>query len=131
MPGSVANAAPVTVLPWSLCKTFAHAREYAVKENDYPDGTNQRDLLVATSRKSWRTDRRLTPTVLASFRNFYLARKSWLEPFYFYDPWDASFAYDPTGASSTGRYTVRFESSWSQMVGMGRADCEIALIELA
>ncbi|MBN1567936.1 MAG: hypothetical protein JXA73_08810 [Acidobacteria bacterium] len=131
MPGSVQNAAPTTVLPWSLSKAFTHSREYIVKENEYPDGTSQRGLLVSTSRKRWNTSRRLTASILASFRTFYLARKSWLEPFYFYDPWDANFAYDPTGASSTGRYTVRFAGSWDQMVGMRRADCEIALIEIA
>jgi hypothetical protein len=131
MPGSVTNAAPSTVLPWSLCRSFVHAREYAAIENDYKNGESQRSLLVATSRKRWDTSRRLTPDVLAAFLAFYEARKGSSEPFYFYDPWDALFAYDPTGASATGRYTVRFDCEWNQIVGIGRIDVGIALIELA
>lgn len=133
VPGSVANAAPSTVLPWSLCKAFAHSREYAVIDNEYRNGESQRSRLVETSRKSWRTSRRLTPTALEDFRDFYDARHGPQEPFWFYDPWDTDpkFSYDENGSSPDGRYTVRFEGTWEQMVGMGRADVEITLIELA
>jgi hypothetical protein len=133
MPGSVLNAAPTTVLPWSLSKTFAHAREYAAIDNEYKNGESQRSLLVATSRKSWRTSRRLTPSVLATFRAFYDARKGLHQPFYFYDHTETSpkFSYDSTGVATIGRYTVRFAGTWEQMVGMGRADVDIALVELA
>jgi hypothetical protein len=137
MPGSVANAAPTTVLPWSLCKAFSHSREYAVNDNEYRDGSSQRGLfvglLVATSRKSWKTSRRLTPSTLAAFRTFYDARKGPHQPFYFYNPWETSpkFSYDATGVKTTGRYTVRFVGTWEQMVGLGRADVNIAIIEIA
>jgi hypothetical protein len=133
MPGSVQNATPVTVLPYSLCRAFGHAREYIVIENEYRNGESQRDRWVDTSRKRWRTARRLTPALLQSFRDFYDARRGPQEPFYFYDPWDTmpKFSYDPTGVATAGRYTVRFEGTWEQMVGMGRADVEIALVELA
>ena len=55
------------------------------------------------------------------------------EPFYFYDPWDTSpkFSHDPTGVATAGRYTVRFEGYWEQMVGMARGDAGISLVELA
>ena len=101
MPGSVQNAAPLTVLPNSLCRAFAHSREYALLENEYSNGESQRSLLVSTSRKRWRTARRLTPTLLGAFRTFYDNRSGPLEPFYFYDPWDTSpkFSHDPTGVS--------------------------------
>lgn len=133
MPGSVQNAVPITVLPQSLSRAFGHAREYIVIENEYRNGESQRGRLVNTSRKRWRTVRRLTPTLLQSFRDFYDARKGPEEPFYFYDPWETvpKFTYDPTGTATQGRYTVRFEGPWEQMVGMGRADVEIALVELA
>jgi hypothetical protein len=133
MPGSVANAAPATVLPWSLCKTFSNSREYSVIENEYKNGESQRGRLVETSRKNWRTSRRLTPSLLEDFRDFYDARKGAHEPFYFYDPWetDPLFSYDPTGVDLVGRYIVRFEGDWSQMVGIGRADAEISLVEVA
>jgi hypothetical protein len=131
MPGSVANASPFTVLPLSLCRAFSHAREYAVIDNEYKNGESQRSKQVATSRKSWKTTRRLTPALLASFRSFYENRRGPLEPFYFYDPWDSGFTYDASGTQALGRYTVRFAGNWEQMVGIGRAEVDIALVELA
>ncbi len=133
MPGSVQNAAPTTVLPWSLCKAFGHSREFAAIENEYKNGESQRSRLAETSRKTWKTSRRLTPSVLATFRAFFDARRGPTEPFFFYDPWDADpkFSYDPTGTSLPGRYIVRFEGAWEQSVGIGRADVDLTLIELA
>jgi hypothetical protein len=133
MPGSVANAAPSTVLPNSLCRAFSHARAYPIVENEYRNGESQRSALASTSRKKWTLSKRLTPTQLASLRDFYDARNGTHEPFYFYDPYETSpkFSYDPTGAAVTGRYIVRFNSDWSQSVGPGRSDVEIELIELA
>ena len=133
MPGSVQNAVPVAVLPHSLSRAFGHVREYTVIENEYRNGESQRSRLVETSRKRWRTVRRLAPALLAAFRNFYDNRSGPLEPFYFYDPWDTSprFSYDPTGVATAGRYTVRFEGAWEQSVGLRRTDLEISLIELA
>ena len=133
MPGSVQNAAPVTVLPHSLCSAFGHAREYFVDENEYRNGESQRSRLTETSRKRWRLAKRLNPALLQQLRDFYDARKGPEEPFYFYDPWDTvpKFSYDPTGTATQGRYTVRFEGTWEQMAGMGRADVEITLVELA
>lgn len=34
MPGSVQNAAPLTVLPASLSRAFVHEREYPVLDNE-------------------------------------------------------------------------------------------------
>ena len=133
MPGSVQNAVPVAVFPHSLSRAFGHAREYIVIENEYRNGESQRSRLVETSRKRWRLSKRLTAAFLQQLRDFYDARKGPEEPFYFYDPWDTSpkFSHDPTGGATAGRYTVRCEGYWEQMVGMGRADIEITLIELA
>ncbi len=133
MPGSVQNAAPTTVLPQSLCRAFSHARAYPIIENEYRNGESQRSVLATTSRKKWTLRKRLAPTQLQALRNFYDARNGTHEPFYFYDPYDASprFSYDPTGVATTGRYTVRFNSDWTQSVGPGRADVDIELIELA
>jgi hypothetical protein len=131
MPGSVSNAAPATTLPWGLCKAFGHAREYLVSDNEYRYGESQRGLLAQTSRKRWQTSRRLTPTALATLRTFYDARKGPHEPFYFYDPWETNPKFDPAPSGATGRYTVRFEGTWEQMAGPGRADVGISLVELA
>jgi len=132
-PGSVANAAPTTVLPWSLSKTFVHSREYPLIENEYRDGSSQRCLEASTSRKSWRTSRRLAPVVLSTFRTFFNTHKGPHLPLYFYDPSDTSpkFWYDPTGVATVGRYAVRFVGTWEQMVGINRADVNIAIIEIA
>lgn len=131
MPGNVSNAAPATVLPLSLSKAFSHSREYAVIENEYKNGESQRSLLVSTSRKSWRMSKRLNPSVLATLRAFYDARKGSQQPFYYYDPADSGFTHDPTGVQTLGRYTVRFDGNWEQNVGKGRADVDLTLVELA
>jgi hypothetical protein len=49
MPGSVANAAPTTVMPNSLSRAFAHTREYPVIDNE--NGESQRSAQATTSRK--------------------------------------------------------------------------------
>ena len=66
-------------------------------------------------------------------RAFYLARDGPMEPFWYYDPWDASpkFSYDPTGASATGRYTVRFDSPWTESTGLARTQVQLELVEVA
>jgi hypothetical protein len=133
MPGSVANAAPSTVLPLSLCRSFIHSREYPVQVNEYRNGESQRGRLADTSRNSWRIGKRLTPTELQALRKFYEARRGPQEPFYFYDPWETmpKFSYDPTGTETDGRYTVRFEGAWQQSVDSSRIETEVWLIELA
>jgi len=133
MPGSVANAAPATVMPNSLSRAFEHTREYPVIDNEYRNGESQRSTQASTSRKHWKLTKRLPPTQLAALRNFYDARNGTHEPFYFYDPYETSpkFSYDPTGVAVTGRYVVRFDSDWSQSVTPGRSDVDVQLIELA
>ena len=133
MPGSVANAAPTTVMPNGLSSAFVHTREYPVIDNEYRNGESQRSAQAATSRKKWNLTKRLTPAQLQALRNFYDDRNGTLEPFYFYDPYETNpkFTWDGTGATVTGRYTVRFNTDWSQSVGPGRSDVQLELIELA
>ena len=133
MPGNVGNSVVSTVMPLSLSRTFVHAREYALIENEYRNGESQREKLAETSRKSWQIGKLSTPTLAVELRNFYDARGGPTEPFYFYDPWDTSpkFTYDPTGVATTGRYTVRFEGEWSQASGIVRTECGIRVVETA
>ena len=133
MPGSVSNAAPTRVLPWSLCKAFARSQEYAVLVNKYKNGESQRGLQVDTSRKTWKTTRRLTPAELQLFRDFYDAGNGSQEPLFFYDFNETypKYSYDPTGSSVYGRHIVRFEGDWEQRVDMARGEVDIALVELA
>jgi len=134
MPGSVANAAPSTVMPATLSRGFTRIREYPVLENNYKGGESQRAKLADTSRSGWRLSKRLAPTALATLRSFYEARHGGHQPFYFYDPWetDPLFSWDPTGVDTVGRYTVRFEGGWEQAVTPGRVDVpSLQLVELA
>ena len=133
MPGSVQNAAPATVLPQSLCRTFVHERMYPLIENEYKNGESQRSVLATNSRRRWRLAKRLTPTALQTLRDFFDARNGSTEAFYFYDPYDTNpkFSYDPTGVATVGRYTVRFNGDWQQSSGLGRSDVQIELLELA
>jgi phage-related protein len=133
MPGSVENAAPSTVLPWSLSRAFVRSQEYHVVENEYAGGESQRSVQASNSRKRWRLVKRLASAELADLRDFYEARKGPQEPFYFYDPWDTSprFSYDPTGQQTQGRYTVRFEGEWEQAAGIGLIEVSSELVELA
>ena len=133
MPGSVQNAAPTTVLPFSLCKSFVHERVYPLIENEYKNGESQRSVLATNSRRRWRQAKRLTPALLVALRNFFDARNGSTEPFYFYDPYDTNpkFSYDATGVATVGRYIVRFNGDWQQSSGPGRSDVQIELLELA
>jgi len=133
MPGSIQISVPLTVLPQSLCRAFAHERTYPVIENEYRNGESQRSAQAATSRKRWRLAKRLPPAQLTALRDFYDARKGPTEPFYFYDPYETNpkFSSDPAGLALTGRYTVRFAGDWQQSSGISRADCQIDLFELA
>jgi hypothetical protein len=133
MPGSVSNAAPTTVLPWSLCKTFSKGRDYPVLEAEYQNGEYEASCQTATSRKTWAIGKRLTPGELDELRDFYNDCGGPHVPFYFYDPWETSplFSYDEDGEEVTGRHVVRFEGPWSQSVGIARSDVQITLVELA
>ena len=133
MPGSVQNAAPLTVLPASLSRAFVHQREYPALDNEYRNGESQRSVQATNSRKRWRLAKRLTPVQLSALREFYDARKGSTEPFHFYDPYETSpkFSHDPTGQAVAGRYTVRFAGPWEQITSLARADLTLELIELA
>lgn len=133
MPGSVQNAAPLTVMPPSLSRAFVHEREYPLLDNEYRQGESQRSVQASNSRKRWRLAKRLAPAALATLRDFYDARRGPTEPFYFYAPYETNpkFTHDPTGQATAGRYTVRFANAWSESVTLGRADLAIELIELA
>lgn len=134
MPGSVANAAPATVLPDTLSRAFARAFGWPVNVNEYRLGESQRAYLAGTSRKSWRLAKRLSASDLDDLRDFFEDRGGSTEPFYFYDPWETSpkFTPDPTGVETTGRYTVRFAvDSWRQISAFPRVETDIELIELA
>ena len=135
MPGAVSNAAPVGVLPASLCTAFTEKRDWASRLNEYHDGSRQSAAQFATSRKAWTLKQRLSPTVVSALWTFWTANQH--TAFYFYNPFEPASGQavgsncDPAGMSLTGRYTVRFNGDWNQATGMGRADCALELLEVA
>lgn len=133
MPGSVANAAPTTVMPAALCRLFRASRQYPAQINVYRDGSRQVALRGATSRKTWDLTLRVAAAEIEDLYDFWLARISGgSEPFYFYDLLDDKQAtHDPTGEDPVGRFTVRFASGWSQTSGMARTEIPVSLIEVA
>jgi hypothetical protein len=134
MPGSVVAVSASAVLPLSLSRAFEHSRAWAIAENSYALGESQRRTLAGTSRKSWRLAKRLTSTELAALRAFFYQQKGPQIPFYFYDGTETSsaWAWDPTGAATTGRYTVTFANDqWAQSVSFPRHETEIQLVEVA
>jgi hypothetical protein len=133
MPASVAAAAPVFVLPYSLASAFQQVRTYAVDQNRYPDGSVQSRVIPDSSRKRWVIGRKCTADELGDLRQFYIDRKGGAEEFYTYDPYETSpqFSYDETGVATQGRYAVRFDGNFQQSLGMGTHPAQFSLIEVS
>ena len=128
MPGSVALAAPSTVLPNTLCSAFEEVRAFATRENGYPNGDYQAAAVSTTARRQWALGKRLTVAQWETLRQFFVARKGPLQPLYWYP---LRSQYDASGASTTGRITVRFDGSLSRTYEMGRQGVSLRLIEIA
>jgi hypothetical protein len=148
MPGSVAVASVASgdVFPKSLSSSFVEVREGPVMlANYYHDGSRQASLLSQTSRKRFVLTVKLglvydesgtliedQLATLITFRDANPGPDGQPSParaFYFYDPFEGD--HDPTGASTTGRYTVVFGSqSWNQTTGMSSTQVPVELIEV-
>jgi hypothetical protein len=146
MPGSVANAVPVGVLPASLCTAFLEVRAFEALQNQYHDGTLETGQLAQSSRKTFKLSQRLSavrpsPLVLSPLellKAFWEAHNGGMVPFAYYNPFEPISGqpigsnYDPTGASTVGRYTVVFRGNWSQSTGLARTDVpQLQLVEVA
>ncbi len=113
-----------------ICTAFAESLEYVQIQSQYNDGTIQRSQLAQTSRHTFTLAQRLTAAQVAALKAFWDSQQGGATPFVFYNLIEG--AYDPTGNSSTGRYTVRFQGSWAQVTGLARADVpQFQLIEVA
>jgi hypothetical protein len=136
MPGSVGYAAvgsPARVLPYGLCRSFAHRREVAIQANVYRGGESQVGLLVTAQsfRCYWSQSRRLSPDDIATLRSFFATCSGPYLAFYFYDTANEKAAvYDATGAATTGRYTVRFEGAWSESREIYRGVVPVSLVQV-
>lgn len=127
------------MLPQTLCTAFTETRVFPLLTAVYHDGTTERGLVTdgvnaATSVKSWRLSKRLKAADLAALKSFYEAHQG--IPFYFYSPSEATPGtpvgsnYDPTGAATQGRYTVRFTTQdWKETVDIARANVDLEMAE--
>jgi hypothetical protein len=128
--GVVQLAMPTAVMPLSLSSAFIEIQTLPARVNEYHDGTSHRSPILAAVRRSWRLAKHLPNDQLLELRAFWETQG--LASFYFYNPSETSprYSYDPTGSAVQGRYTVRFNNSWSQQTGIGMVDTEIELIEV-
>lgn len=130
MPGNVQSAVPSSVMPYALCAAFSESREFVQLQAQYHDGTTERSQLAQTSRKSFRLAQRLTAARVATLKAFWDGQQGGVIPFLFYNLGEG--AYDSTGNSTQGRYTVVFRGNWSQTAGLLRTDVpQLELIEVA
>jgi len=130
MPGNLQQAAPNGVMPYALCTAFSESREYAQLQTQYHDGAIQRSQLAQTSRRTFSLSQRLTAALAIALKAFWDTQQGGASPFVFYNLIEG--AYDPTGNSTQGRYTVRFQGSWSQNTGLARTDVpQLQLVEIA
>jgi len=133
VPGNIAYASPSGVLPATLCTAFAEVGEYAALEGQYHDGTIQRAQLAQASRKTFKLSKRLSASALATLYSFWTSHGG-LTPFAYYNPFEPASGqqpgsnYDPTGASTQGRYIVVFRGNWAQATDVCRTN--VAGLEL-
>jgi len=128
MPGTLLYAVPALVLPGNLCTAFTLTAAWPLVQNAYPDGNYQSRADGVNARHQWALSQRLTYAAWIALRAFWTSVRGPLASFYFYpDP----RLRDGTGASATGRYTVRFDGQFPTTYGMPRWDVSLSLVELA
>jgi len=130
MPSNIIAAAPTEVMPYGLLKAFTHEYRWEILKNDLPDGSAVRAPQVLVPRSFFQITRAMTAIQWATLRVFYQDHK-YGAPFWFYDLKESNGAFDPTGSASAGRYTVVFDSSWSENLAIGRSQSSFALREVA
>lgn len=90
MGGNIGYANPTLVLPQTLSTSFAESRNYLQLRNMYHDGRQQAFQLANTSRRSFKLAKRLKVADLSTLRTFFETVDGGLQPFYFYNPFDAA-----------------------------------------
>jgi len=141
MPGNLASAAPVGVLPKSLCTAFVESHVYPLLVQPYHDGTRERSLIEdgvnpPTSIRTWKQSRKLNPAEIAELLTFVESHEGGLIPFYFYDPYGAipgtgiGSNWDATGVVFEGRHICVFRGDWSSVMNMARSETSLELLEV-
>ena len=131
MPGNVAAASPVGVLPRIVASAYTEELRIESVSNSYPDGSSERQALALNPRRFFHITEPLTNAQWTSLWTFYKAHVG--VPFYMYNPRETvpPFSYDASGGSTIGRYTVVFDSAWSETSGLPRAQVGFSLREVA
>jgi hypothetical protein len=125
MPGNIAYANPVWILPQTLCRAFTEARRFEQLQNTYHDGTRHASKLADTSRRVFVLSKRLDAEQLDALKSFWDTVGGPLFPFYFYNPFEGTppgSNFDYHGESTVGRIVVVFRGDWSQSTTMQRTD---------
>jgi len=117
-------------MPFSLFTKFSLQLGYKSIENRYANGEYQTSSLVGSSRRSWNLAKRLGAAEFMALGAFYTAQNGRQIPFYIYDVTIPGVVWDDDGSATLGRYVVRFDSPWSDTVGIGRGDCTFSIIEV-
>ena len=131
MPGNVASAVPVGVMPWSLASQYTEELRLEALVNAYPDGSSERTALALNPRRFFKLAFPLRPAKFTEMWNFY--RANYGKPFWFYNLRETvpPFTYDPTGSNPVGRYAVVFDGAWSEEIQLGRSTASFNLREVA
>ena len=130
MPGNVAAAVPVGVLPRIVASSYTEELRMEALSNTYPDGASDRLALALNVRHYFHLTEPLRPAAWQALWDFYLQHKG--TPFYMYNPRETvpPFSYDATGASTVGRYTVVFDGGWSETTSIARSQIGFSLREV-
>ena len=132
MPSNIAPAQPVDVFPRIIsASTFTEELRLEEITNSYPDGSSDRQALATTPRRYFHFTFAVTTLLWQRLWTFYLVHKA--QAFYIYNPRETvpPFSYDPTGQDPIGRYTMVFDSAWSETTAMTRGQVAFSLREVA
>ena len=130
MPGNVQLATVTSVLPFSLSTAFTRQSKWEFVANFFSDGRNLRRSLVSSPRNTWVLSKRLTPALMGQLRTFWNQQQGGTVPFFYYDPYESNFTYDPTGSLTTGRYSVRFQGELKVTGSIPRVTVPLQLVEI-
>lgn len=130
MPDNIVGANPVDVFPQIFASSFTEEIRLEEITNTYQDGSSERQALAINPRHYFHITEPVTLAAWQGLWAFYKAHKA--VPFYMYNPRETvpPFTYDPTGQDEVGRYTVVFDSSWSETTSMGRSHVGLSLREV-
>ncbi len=135
MPGSVSNAAATSVMPKVLCSAFRRSQDWAVAQISYRNGEIESRARVTNERRTWELAPMLTAAQLSTLKAFLDGVKH--GAFYFYDLYfpvtnqPIGSNYDASGASTTGRFTVRVQGGFQQQMNTGRFSASLILVEVS